>query len=100
VPWHGSADIFDFLMVGLLQYNHVVQYLFMKSNFLISLLRSAPWHSGTDIFHFLVVGLVLYSVFCEYFDAQSLSNQPAEVGAMAQQHQHFLFSRSWIITIQ
>jgi hypothetical protein len=44
--------------------------------------------------------IVLYNVFCEYFDAQSLPNQLTEVGAVAQQRRHFLFSRGWIITVQ
>jgi hypothetical protein len=33
--------------------------------------------------------VVLYSLFHQYFDEQSLPNQPAKVGAMAQQRRHF-----------
>jgi hypothetical protein len=33
--------------------------------------------------------VVLYGVFCEYFDEQSLTNQLAEVGAVAWQRRHF-----------
>jgi len=40
-----------------------------------------------------------YIVFREYFNAQSLPNQFAEVSAVAWQRRHFSFSRGWIITI-